>query len=269
MHTKSPTTERGLFLGVKQSLDRAFFAKPSSYNLCSTETAKKLAEGERSDIDFVILVEDIWKQIVTNWVEGECQWRGEHNWRWSLCKDVPGETTCAEATLNRTLAKTLHAAHDHLFWANEIPTGSGLAVEGREPGILDFAHFAAPDRVAMIELKIGTDNPVAAAFQLLIYGLFLQLARLAHRRLIHKATTNPVAEPWLQAKHIDLRIVAPTVFYAEYRSLRWFEDRLNAGIAAFGARQRLEMNFAFRRFDNPPQNGAEFIEALKSPVAWA
>jgi hypothetical protein len=68
----------------------------------------------------------MWRMITANWVDGRCQWRGERNWRWELRTNLNVKNTSEEVTLNRKLAQKLKEAGSDR-WANEIPTGSGLA----------------------------------------------------------------------------------------------------------------------------------------------
>jgi hypothetical protein len=148
-------------------LDEALGAKRSK-ELCAKGTALALGGKDLKDtpkVNFVPIVEAMWRLIATNWVEGQCQWRGSDNWRWKLCKNlrVERQNTSEEVKLNRTLASNLNKGR----WTNETPTASGLAEKGgKEPGGLDLAYQYQdrPDHLCLIELKIGSNNPVSAAF---------------------------------------------------------------------------------------------------------
>lgn len=268
MNTTSPCSN-ALCAGIKELLDKELRAEPSK-ELCSKGTALALGGKNRKDrpnVDFFPIVEAMWRLIATNWVEGQCQWRGSENWRWKLCKSlsVERQNTSEEVLLNRTLAKSLSEER----WTNETPTASGFAEKGgKEPGGLDLAYQDRPDRVCLIELKIGSNNPVSAAFQIVTYGLVLNLARLVHPRLLHKKGPITISDKWLLANHADLRVLAPTNYYSEYPKLGWFEDQLKAGVVAFGKTQKLGMNFGFRRFDENPTGEPQLLKALEQKVEW-
>lgn len=268
MNATSPNPN-ALCAGIKELLDKALRAEPSK-ELCSKTTALALGGKEpkdRPNVDFFPIVEAMWRLIATNWVEGQCQWRGSKNWRWKLCENlsVERQNTSEEVLLNRTLANTLSEER----WTNETPTASGLAEKGgKEPGGLDLAYQDTPDRVCLIELKIGSNNPVSAAFQIVTYGLVLNLARLVHARLLHKEGPIEIAKQWRDAHHADLRVLARTGYYSKYPNLAWFEDQLNAGVVAFGGTQKLGMSFGFRRFDENPSDEPQLLTALEQKVEW-
>jgi len=270
MNTTS-RTPKALCEGIKDLLDKELHAKPSE-ELCSKGTALALGgDGAKAmlNMNLVPIIETMWRLIATNWVEAECQWRGNENWRWIPRPNlgVERQNTSEEVQLNRTLAGKLPPER----WANEIPTASGLAEKGgKEPGGLDLACIrdALPDRVCMIELKIGSNNPVSAAFQIVTYGLMLNLSRLVHKRLLHDKGPITIADAWRNAKHADLRVLAPTEFYSEYPKLGWFEDQLNAAVVAFGNTQKLGMSFGFRCFDEAPTDEHQMLVALDRRVEW-
>lgn len=264
--SKTSCEPRGLLEGIKELLDESLGSKRSTAKLCTDTTALTLGKQDRPTLDLERVVEAMWKQIATNWVEGGCQWRGKENWGWRLCENLDDKKEQKEVRLNRTLAKFLNRIPNKDFWANEIPTSSGLAeIGGTETGGLDFAYHRSPDRVFLIELKIDAENPVSAAFQVVIYALFLTLARLIHARLRNPIT---ISDKWRLAKHADLRVIAPTSYYTRYPKLGWFEDRLNTGVAAFGARQDIAMTFAFCRFDEEPTDELQLLSALEREVEW-
>ncbi len=267
----TPPKPKALCEGIKDLLDKGLQAGPSK-ELCAKRTALALGGiglKEIPKIDLLPLIEGMWRLIATNWVEAQCQWRGNENWRWTLRQNlnVERQNTSEEVRLNRTLASNLAPER----WANEIPTASGLAEKGgKEPGGLDLACLsdALPCRVCLIELKIGSNNPVSAAFQIVTYGLVLNLARLVHARLLHTKGAITIAKEWSSPDDADLRVLAPTRYYSEYPKLDWFEAQLNEAVEAFGKTQRLGMTFGFRHFGKEPTNESQMIEALDRRVDW-
>ena len=267
-----PDPEKGLFAGVRELVSDALFAKPSSHRFCSKGGAKELAAKNSENLNLTLLIETMWKQIVANWVEGGCQWRGSKNWHWTVNPTLNGEEVRKvdnEVRLNRLLIRQL----GRQGWANEVPTGSGMGREGeKEPGGLDLAHCTNEGHLIMVELKTR-GNPVEAAFQLVTYALLLNLARLVHHRLVPTGKPSKIDDRWLRGKKADLFVVAPAGFYEGFRTLRWFEQELGAALKKFHSPARnLAMSFKFREFNDgllkAPQ-ADEFLRCIDRPVDWS
>ena len=213
--------------------------------------------------DLRAMIESLWRQMASNWVEAKCHTRGKQNWRWNPHRDT--QRTEGEVFLERTFIRLCDDS-----WANQIPTSSGLNAaeeiveEDRKPGEpdedssgkgegqagnIDLAHYDAPAKtLTLVELKETADNPVAAAFQITRYALALVLAR-------HVNEKCPIItdERWIQAERADLRVFAANAFYDRTKGgsydLGWFEGKLDEAVAEFGSRHKLAMSFAFRRYD--------------------
>ena len=128
---------------------------------------------------------------------------------------------------------------------------------------VDLGHFVASDHLELIELKAGphADTPLKATFEIVGYGLLYSFGR-AHRVQLALPRGNRV----LDAKRVDLKVLAPCEVYAGYR-LNWLETSLDAGVKRFSkhrlATQRPLANhrFGLRRHGRPP-----FFDLPKDPV---
>jgi len=224
------------------------------------------------------LIERLWRQMASNWVEAKCRTRGEENWRWTQHRET--QRTKGEVWLERDFISFCSDS-----WANQIPTSSGLNAseeivdEDRKPadsdeesggsgegqaGNIDLAHFDAPAKtLTLVELKVTADNPVAAAFQITRYALALVLARHVHPRCPFITDSR-----WVDAKKADLRVFAANEFYDRAKggnyNLDWFEAKLNEAVAKFGVPHELNMSFAFRRYDLSALPGDE--DALREQI---
>lgn len=226
------------------------------------------------------VINSLWRQIASNWVEAKCQTRGENNWRWNQHRET--QRTAGEVWLERTFIRMCSDS-----WANQIPTSSGLNAtdesveEDRKPGgpeedssgksegqagNIDLAHFdESAKTLTLVELKVMADNPVSAAFQITRYALALVLARHVHPKC--PLITN---ETWIGAKRADLRVFAANEFYDRVKGPRrydldWFEKALNEAVSEFGLQHELQMSFAFRRYDLKalPSDGNTLREQLR------
>ena len=266
MNTPPTPPKRGLPDNIDALINTAVNAPTGPAGYRSITTAKHLNGGEPPDLNLKRLVNELWKQIAVNWVEGRCQARGKFNWRLEL-RPTGGESDGQpEVALQRRIARFIENEGRAECWSNETPTGSGLS-EGAsgDPGGLDFAYQDDAGDITLIELKVGSYTPVSAAFQVVIYGLLLTLARLVDKQI--KIITNDV---WRDTKHAHLRVLAPTSFYSDYLGLGWFEKRLDEAVSEFGSAHDLPMRFAFREFTAEPTTESELIERLgeKGKIPW-
>ena len=107
-----------------------------------------------------------------------------------------------------------------------------------------------------VELKIKSNNPLYAAIQILIYGLFYVFSRVNAVDLGYSVKKLPV----LKAKKVNLCVLAPTNFYyyknkgTEHSyNLEWLAKSLDRGI------QKLA---EYKLHDDPVTMGFRF-EALR------
>jgi hypothetical protein len=103
---------------------------------------------------------------------------------------------------------------------------------------IDLVCDKGPNHFQLIELKVASDNPLAAAVQIISYVSVWLLTRN------HDALN---ASPILKANRLDAVVLAPDAYYARY-SLKGIEARLNSEIGALGREHGLELSFEFQAF---------------------
>ena len=260
MNPKPIDSKRRLLDGVEQLINNTLPVPEGPTGYKSKTTAKLLSSQSHPSVNLQKLVEDIWKQMVVNWVEGGCKCRGRSNWRWMLRENIDPNSTSPEIRLQRKFAKCVgkdEQAKER--WSNETPTASGFSEgKGGEPGHLDLAYSLSGSHVTLIELKVDANTPVAAAIQLVIYALMLVLAQTVNGQVQIIADKK-----WLDFRHANLRVVAPKKYYQNYLGLEWFEDDVNKAVQAFGKGHKLQMNFEFRCLEDANTPTEEmFVERL-------
>lgn len=186
-------------------------------------------------IDIASIVHEV---IAANWSAGgasENKDRSRQNWRWTLQPQIGGANRSPEVVLERAIAAACAAA-GRKDWANQIPVASGL-IEGASDGrrAIDLAQRMDDGSYVLIELKIASDTPLYAAVELLGYASLWLLARK------DPPATNPLL---LAAERIDLRVLAPSAFYAPFK-LRTLERAVHDGICSLGAANGVQLSFAF------------------------
>ena len=127
-------------------------------------------------------------------------------WKW---RSVPARAewnSSKEKVLEKAAAKELPQAE----WANQVVTASGLS---RNPGDgrrnIDLVHRTSAAEYRFIELKIGSNNPVYAAIELLEYALLYWWSR-QHPEFHKEGRENPEL---LSAKFIAMEVLAPRKYY--------------------------------------------------------
>jgi len=188
------------------------------------------------------LVEQMLEKVESNWAESprrEYPGPSIENWRWKKNLDISSRNTSPETKLEKAIARIL----DH-NWVNQIPTASGLfSADADKHRNIDLGHRAAMGRYELIELKVTSDHPLAAAAQLLCYAVLYLFARLHYpERLLR-------SQELLQATAIDWMVLAPAAYYAPYR-LGWLATALQNGLIHVADRRSIpiRLSFQFRQF---------------------
>ena len=257
-----PPSGRGMLAGTKElidaalGLDVAFDTRAAALRLSESPVLLNAAN----------LLDQLYERIVRNWDRSEC--RSAELWRSVAKTTIAAHNTSPEKTLEKAIAEWAPG------WFNQIPAASGLliGVEEKHRNV-DLGHFVAPGHLELIELKAGqhADTPLKAAFEITGYGLLYCFAR-AHRVQLALPRENRV----LDARRVDLKILAPREVYAGYH-LKWLGTSLDAGFQQFSRRRftgALEMNFCFESFPDdfqwpgtPEYKLPEILER-RTPVEW-
>ena len=210
-------------------------------------------------------VEATYSRIASNWQR--CREAGTGspsaaNWRWRVPQLAISEhNTSPEVRLERALI----AACERLGrsdWSNQVPVASGVAgAKAERRRAIDLVHERSPGRFELVELKVGSDTPLYAAFEIIGYTCIWLLSRLEP-----PAPDNPL----LAAKEIDAVVLAPTAFYAPYQ-LETLRLQLDNDLQRLGREHGVGLSFRFDAFpDNlasPPwtdQQLAHLVDARRS-----
>lgn len=172
------------------------------------------------------------------------------NWRFKKQLHISKKNTSPEKILEK---KIVSIASNN--WVNQIPTASGLwdHKSDRHRNI-DLVHRLGPKEYAFIELKVGSDNPLKAAMEILLYGILYIFSRRQYDQSLKRK------KELLQAETINLRVLAPLKFYDRY-NLAWLEVELNSGLKSFLSALddiKFDMDFRFEAF--PSDFDGEIIQ---------
>lgn len=135
-------------------------------------------------------------------------------------------------------------------WTCQMPTLSGFfGSAAHKRRSIDLVQRIGPAFYRLIELKVGSDTPLYALFELLGYGLtYLHARRHGH----HGSGKHDV----MDAKRLELLILAPDDWYRFRRrgaaqahtfDLSWLSDSIGQAISALAS--PLQVQIRFERFE--------------------
>lgn len=199
-------------------------------------------------LDGKALIEEILKQVKSNWHGGEST--GTKNWRWEKQTQIDPKNRSQEVCLERLIVNT---TSDN--WVNQVPMASGLTRGGDRRRAIDLAHRCGDGWYELIELKVDqkAGSPLFAATEILQYGLLYAFYRVNLQVLEPKKLKTEKAE-LLGATGIHLKVLAPESYYKnrkgeDYR-LGPLKGMINDGLKSFltGKKFGFKMDFEFQKF---------------------
>jgi hypothetical protein len=153
-----------------------------------------------------------------------------------------------EVTLERAIiqARRSSEAKAEEKWTYQMPIATGLFDEYTDKSSnIDLVRMRLDGVFDLFELKVGSNNPLYAAVEILQYGL----AYIASRRLANKIGYNSEALEMFSAKIINLCVLAPSSFYQstklEKYNFGWLEKELNIALNKMAEKYGYKMTFSF------------------------
>lgn len=193
--------------------------------------------------------------------EGWKEKRGK-NWEWR--KTVPSHTDghSVEVSLERVIA-----ASDLVRWTCQMSTSSGIQGSYlHRRRAIDLVRFIGEHHYAFVELKVDSDNPLYAVFEVLGYAL-----AYLHARANGVAGTGE--HNVFDAEKIELTILGPANWYSfskqdEYK-LDWLANDIATSLNAF---VKSEFNstpiftMKFRQFSKGDLDSTEVIQQRAAEI---
>lgn len=133
-------------------------------------------------------------------------------------------------------------------WTCQMPTWSGImGPRTHKRCAIDLVQRIGPDAYRIIELKVGSDTPLYALFELLFYAMTYLHAR-------RNGYGGSGRYDVMQALHLELTVLAPEDWYCFKRKgephtfdYTWLADSISAALAALA--DPLTVQIRFDRFD--------------------
>ena len=208
----------------------------------------KSAALELSDRATIVSAEGFlraaYRQIDQNWrtaVSQDRYSRSKQNWRFEKRTDISPDNTSPEVTTERAIVR----AADH-HWVNQVPTSSGLVGPSSDTTRnVDLVRRDDKQHYQLIELKIGSDNPLYAAIEILLYGVLLAWSRNNSDALNYEESIQPL----LSARSIQMSTLAPRDYYSGM-DLSALRAAIDEGLASCLDLFGMPCSFQFTQFDS-------------------
>jgi hypothetical protein len=151
-------------------------------------------------------------------------------------------------------------------WWAQVPAVSGFNVSGAAKRSIDLVQETGNREFRFIELKtnLKTNNPIYAAIELILYGIFYSHIR-ANAGL--RSKLNKDSAKLLDATAVEFAVLAPREYYEKSLTpvvreakLLEFGGKLSDAFANLGG-STVRMSFAFRVFDENAALRQAFKEA--------
>lgn len=222
----------------------------------------QLLHKQPSHFDAYHLIANMLLCVERNWKVSQRR-PSKENWRFKKVEYINQEKNKSpEKLLEKKIACITSEE-----WANQVPTASGLINENYDKlRNVDLVYKLHEHEYELIELKVGSDSPLAAAMEVLQYAVLYIFSRL------HYNKEEQSSKKLLQAETIHLIVLAPHSYYNKC-NLEWLEEALNKGLRAFTETQpfKLVMDFQFKAFPQdfnplPSYNAEAHLSVLKAAL---
>jgi hypothetical protein len=266
--SKPPPTNSGILNGVGSLIDehlalvtdQELFWKtgkrPPHYH---NKSISKLFPSIPSSAAIASLAPAIFRRIARNFYthEGARTRLSKENWRSTPQTRFDRSTTSEEKKLEKQWVLHQPAAS----WANQVPVASGFTGPHADSKRAIDLCWADGTTATFVELKVDSDNPLYAAFEILNYGLLYIFARRFLKA--HYGTCS-----LMKMKTILLTVLAPANFYKDFPTnvQHWLESTINDAVLRLAVEEsqgELKMGFCFSVL--PSDNWKE--EALASVIS--
>jgi hypothetical protein len=257
-----PWIENGILSGVDkiifEQLNGDEIGKPPHYD--KTSFCRSLTDPSLKDFDVRGLIKRIGAQIVLNYGKPGPA-RSKQNWRWEPKRAIAKSNESQEVRIEKAIVNISPAIWPQVLdWSNQVPTSSGLlGPKSDRKRAIDLVHRWHDGEYVdyeFIELKVGSNNPVFAAMEVMLYGMLYVLSRDNREEMQYVRELNPL----LWARDIHLKVLAPHKYYDGY-NLGGFEKALDEALGDFLEGRGFGMDFEFQEFpqDFDPRHVLEDI----------
>ena len=239
-----------------------------------------IAEKHRATFDANEVVSKIYEQLVTNLKDPDNRFdpkgtKGpfEVNWRLKKHTTLPDPNSDIDQT-EKEIERAIVNLQPSLDWFNQVPTSLGLIItrdnnkHSDQFRNIDLVHRLGEEVYEFIELKVKSDTPMYAAFEIVVNGLIYLVLRESYK----EQYTDIDPKKIIKARKVHLQTLAPQDYYSGY-SLRWLETKLNEGLKTLASEKfnnNFKIDFKFKSFPEDFKwqcEGDKLVDALNNRIS--
>ena len=211
------------------------------------KSAKKLGKLDQA-IDAEKLLSELLSLIDSNLKSVTKRSMSNQNWRQEVKPDISPKNKSKEVLLERNFAQRIPTNEKRPCWWNQMPVASGLVGPNADRRrAVDLVHRdAKSEEFDFVELKIASDSPLYALMEIALYGLIYLASRNTPKYLSDTSRKSLV----LQAKKINLRVLAPKDYFSGYQFFS-FQQHLNAGFKKLLAKDKDGLSMSIGNYWHP------------------
>lgn len=225
----------------------------------SKSKAIQLTKNPNGQFDGVVVVQHLSEALACGGWERQVG----KNWYWE--SDATHTTESPEVVLERKIVEAGSG-----LWARQMSTSSGIqGPRLNKRRAIDLVRDNGNDSYTFIELKVVSDNPLYAIFELLGYALAYMHAR-------NNGWQGSAIHNVMKAKNIGLVVLAPEGWY-KYKTrgkksehqpfkLDWLIEELNKGLDTL-IKDKVSMQISLKSFDFSKGATAETAKSIIS-LKW-
>lgn len=212
-------------------------------------TAKELSQLPPPTFDGNELITQLYQSLGKEWKPGGKNW----SWRPDDPKAEEKSSKYREVKLERTIVQQGRQKKQDWTWQMSTASGVENSTNNKKTSI-DLVRKNGDGDYTFVELKVESDNPLYALFELLGYTLAYLHAR-NHDRIHSPDECNYDV---LKANMIRLVVLGPERWYKyetrskqeglkEYK-LEWIAEKVVAGLQSLDVADKPEISFTFKKY---------------------
>lgn len=218
------------------------YCRKYSSKTLAREFLNSLADLESHDFGLQTIYADLVDEF--NKQGKECKSHSHQNWRFEKQPNLASRNESAEKVLEKNVVK--HPKHT--LWVNQVPVASGVFT-GRADGhrAIDLVCRVCEGNYEFVELKIRSNNPVYAAYEILLYGVVY----VFYRKNAILWNKGDAEKEILKAEAVSLIVAAPHDYFKGYPHLEKLQNLLSMQLSNWASKtiEGFSMNFRFDSFD--------------------
>ncbi len=208
---------------------------------------KSLAGRKTYDFELQTIYNELLAEFSRN--NQKCISLSKQNWRFEKQTKMNPKND----SLEKVLEKMVVTPSENIQWVNQVPVASGVFTSrGDGKRAIDLVSRISEGTYEFVELKTMSNNPVYAAFEILLYGILY----IFYRKNVLSQNKEDAKKEILKAKAVCLVVAAPHAYFTGYEHLGTLQSLLSSQLLSWASKtsEKCSMSFRFDSFEfNDPK----------------